>query len=172
MTTTLMPADTAHVDAKLTEPTLSSTMTVNYNGKCVRGQYSITVGYADFQAAALFKDVTICTLPAKTRLVGIVCDTTVKYAGPAGTLALIVGVGSGGAEYVATHDVKTAAITVGLADADLGTLLVRSGAIAGGTMPSWTATQAVVARITSSSGNTSSFTTGSTTFTLITESYA
>jgi hypothetical protein len=115
-------------------------------------------------------DKTIATLPAKTRLVGIYADTTTKYIGGAVTAAtLIVGKSVGGNEYVASHDVFTAAVTKGLADADLGTSINRANAIQDGDLPSFTATTNINVRLTTVTANTNALTQGSTTYYLITE---
>lgn len=137
---------------------------------------TLTSTHAAYQAAAVTADVTLATLPAKARLVGIIADTTVAWAGPAGTLAFTVGKTAGGAEYVGSHDVKTAAVTKGLADADLGTSLTRATAIQGGDLPSWTATTALQCRLTSGTGNlgtgaATNLTQGTTVFYLISETH-
>lgn len=171
MPNTIFPAQLCATDALVTPPALSATMSQSYNGALQRGIFKLTATFADFSAAALTADLTICTLPAKTRIVAMHTDTTTAFTGSAGTVALIVGTGAGAAEYIATHDVKSAAIRKGLADADMGSLLTRAAAIQGGSMPSWTATQAVVARITSGTGNTSTITAGSVTFYVVVEQY-
>lgn len=170
MATTVFPTDTAVTDGMIT-PTADANSTVVFNGEVRRGMYKVTVPYTSFQAAATTKDVTIATLAAKQKIVGIISDTTVAFTGEAGTGAIIVGVGAGGAEYIATHDVKSAAVTKGLADADMGSLLTRAAAINGGSIPSWTTTTTVVARFTSGTGNTSALVAGSVTFYIIVEQF-
>lgn len=144
-------------------PSVAAGLTVNDPGEVRELVYKVTVPFAAWQVAALTQDITIATLPAKSQLVGIIADTTQAYAGPTGTIALTVGKSAGAAEYMASHDVKTAAVTKGLADADLGTSMVRAAAVQGGSW-NWTGTQIVSARITSSIGNLSLLSQGSTTF--------
>jgi hypothetical protein len=147
-------------------------LTVNSAGNAVRQVYKVTVDYTGFSAAALTADHTIATLPAKTKLVAVYCDTTVPYTGGSvATATMMIGKTAGAAEYIAVHDVKSAATIKGLADADMGTELTRAAAIQGGAVVNWTTTTTVVARITTTSANTSALTAGSTTFYLITERY-
>jgi hypothetical protein len=149
--------------ASPTAPTATG-VTVAYNGLHARGSYKVTVDFTAFQAAALTTDVTLATLPAKAKLLSVIADTTVAFAGPAGTLALTCGKTAGGAEFLASHDVKTAAVTKGLADADLGGSLNRANAIQGGHTASWSATTPLQCRLTSGTGNLSGLTAGSVTF--------
>ncbi len=147
-------------------------LTVNSSGNLNRQVYKVTVTYAGFAAAALTGDKTIATLPAKTKIVGFYADTTVAFTGGGVTAAsLTVGKSAGGVEYIATHDVLSAAIVRGLADADMGTELVRAACIQGGAVVNWTATTTVVARLTTVTANTSALNAGSTTFYIVTERY-
>lgn len=144
------------------------------NGHFKRAFYKVTVTKDAFITAGLTAEVTIGTLPAKTRVLGIVADTTVAYAGLAGTITLMLGYGATPNEFVIAHDVKTAAVTKGLADADLGAGLARATAVLGGVLPSWSATTAIKARITSSVGNVGDgaatlMSAGSTTYYIVTE---
>ncbi len=152
---------------------LNSGTTVVCNGEPRVALYTVTVPVAAWSAAATTKDLTLLTMPAKSKLKTIIVDTTAVYDG-AGTCAIIVGNAAGDNKYIVSHDVKSAIITVGLADADFGTLLTRAGAINGGTLPiaDWSATQGIFARMTSGSGNTSTFTVGSTTFYIVLEHFA
>ena len=146
--------------------------TVNEIGAPTRAVYKVTTSYTAFQqgAGATNKEITIATLPAKTRLVSIIADTTTKYIGGGVTATTLkVSKTANGGEYIAVHDVFTAAVTKGLADADLGTVMVRAEAIQGGDLPSWSAATAVLARLDTTTANTSALTQGSTTFYLVTE---
>jgi len=58
-----------------------------------------------------------------------------------------------------------------LADADMGTTLVRAAAVQGGTLPSWTATTVVSVRLTTTTANTDQLTAGSTTYYIVTDHY-
>lgn len=145
---------------------------VNSTGNLNRQVYKVTVTYAGFSAAATTADKTIATLPAKTKIVGFYADTTVAFTGGAVSAAsLTVGKSAGGVEYIATHDVLSAAIVRGLADADMGTELTRAAAIQGGAVVDWAATTTVSARITTTSANTNALTAGSITFYIVTERY-
>lgn len=147
-------------------------VTVNDQGSVARQIYKVTVTFAALAAAATTADKTIATLPAKTRLVGIIADTTTQYTGGGVTAAtIIVGKSVGGNEYVVSHDVFTAPITRGLADADLGTSINRASAIQGGDLPSWTGTTNVSVRLTTVTANTDQLTAGSTTYYLVCEKY-
>jgi hypothetical protein len=139
--------------------------TLNDPGSVRKLTYKCTTTFAAFSAAALTADKVIATLPAKARVVAVYADTTIKYIGGAvATCTLRLGSTAGGVEVLASHDVFTAAVTKGLADADLGTSLVRAAAIQGGYMPSFTATTALTARITTTGANTNALTQGSTTW--------
>ena len=147
-------------------------ITVNNVGEVRRLVYSVTATYAAFSAAATTADKTIATLPAKTRLVGIVADCTTAFTGGAVSAAsLKIGSSAGGTQFLALSDVFTSAATYGLADADLGTALVRSAAVLGGTLPSWSSTTTVNARITTTTANTNALTAGSVTVYLVCEVY-
>lgn len=147
----------------------AGTGTVVSAGRQSSGWYTVTVDYTHFVAAAANSDVTLFTLAAKQRILAVVADTTAAYAGLSGTIQLSVGSTTGGEQIILHHDVKTAAVTAGLVDADLGSSQNAAGVIQGGYMPSWTTTTAVKARIASGSGNVgtgtaSSMTAGSTTY--------
>lgn len=134
--------------------------------------YKVTVDYTALSAAAVTADKTIATLPAKTILKGVICDTTTEYLGGAvSACTLKVGTAAGGAEIIAVHDVFTAAVTKGLADADMGTGMTRAAAIQGGLLSSWTATTIVSVRITTTTANTNALTQGSTTYYLVCDVY-
>ena len=148
-------------------------LTVDTAGALNRQVYKVTVDYTGFSSAgSLTADHTIATLPAKTKIVGFYADTTIPWVGTGVTaVALTVGKSAGGVEYIATHDVKTAAITIGLADADMGTELTRAAAIQGGAVVNWSGTTPVSARITTTTAHTDDLTAGSTTFYIVTERY-
>jgi hypothetical protein len=152
----------AHVDLngafvsnanQTTSPAAGTGITTNYNGKLSGGTYSVTIDKAAFTAAALTQDIVLGQIPAKAMICGIYCDTTQAFAGTAGTLQISIGKTTGGAEFVLAHDVKTAAVTKGLADGDLGTSINRANAVQGGHTPSWSAATNVSLRLASSSGN-------------------
>jgi hypothetical protein len=147
-------------------------LTVSDAGSLNRQVYKVTVDYTGFSAAALTADHTIATLPAKTKIVGFYADTTTPFTGGTVSAAsLIVGKTAGGVEYIATHDVLSAAIMRGLADADMGTELVAAALIQGGAVMNWTGTTTVIARLTTVTANTNALTAGSTTFYIVTERF-
>ena len=147
-------------------------VTVNNTGELRRQIYKVTTLYTAYAAAATTFDVTIATLPAKTRLMGIVADTTQAFNGGAVTACtIVVGKTVGGNEYILSHSVFAAAVVKGNLDADLGASITRAAAVQGGDLPSWTATTAITVRLTTTTANTNALTQGSTTFYLVTEVY-
>lgn len=147
------------------------------NALLKRGLTKITIPKDVWVAAATTQNLAVCSVPAKTRVVGVISDTTTAYAGLSGTIAIFIGKQSGGNEFILSHDVKTATVTKGLADADLGASLALATAIQGGDVLSWSAATSVYIRLTSGTGNIGSgtvtnLTTGSTDLYLITETYA
>lgn len=131
--------------------------TVAYNGAARYGVFEITLSKDAFVCNAVTCDVTIATLPAQTKIVDAIARLDTQFACASvcttGTLSMVLGKGSGGAEYLASFDADAAVAVFGDADAERGTLLTRAAAIGGGDFPSWTATQAVVLRMTSGTGN-------------------
>lgn len=117
------------------------------------GFHKVTIPYTVFKAAALTADVQCFSLPPKSKVVQVIADTTTAFAGLAGTIQVQVGTTSGGSDLLLAHDVKSAAVTKGLADADMGASLTRANAIAGGYIPSWTAAAGIFVRLTSGTGN-------------------
>lgn len=143
-----------------------------------RTAYRVTVGHTQFTSAALTHDVTIATLPAKTRLVSIIADLTDTFACASvctsTTLSMIVGKTAGGNQYIISFDADAAVAVLGDADAELGTSINRANAIQGGDLPSWTVATNVSARLTSGTGNLGNGTVtnlskGTVTFYLVTE---
>ena len=147
-------------------------ITVNSTGNIQRQVYKVTITYVALAAAGLTADVVVATLPAKTRLVSIITDTTTPYTGGTVSAATLqVGKTTGGLEYIVAHDVLSGAVTKGLADADLGTSINRANAVQGGDLPSWTGTTSISARLTTVGGNTNTLAAGSTTYYLTSERY-
>jgi len=123
-----------------------------------------TITYANFSAATTI-DKVIATIPAKTKVISIYADTTTAFTGGGeSAVAMIVGYGGGGAELIATHSVLTAAVTKGLADADMGSGMTRAAAIQGGSIKDWTTAKNITARYSSTANNLNALTAGSTTF--------
>jgi hypothetical protein len=138
-------------------------ITVNYNGTHRRGCYKVTVINTAWTAGALNEDKTILTIPAKCRIVSVIMDTTVAYAGTgATTYTMRFGTTTNGQELMLSHSVFATG-TKGLVDADLGASINRANAVQGGHIPSWTATTDLKARLTSDV-NISLITAGTTVF--------
>jgi hypothetical protein len=148
-------------------------LTVNSTGNLNRQVYKVTVDYTGFSAAATHAHHVIATLPAKTRIVGIIADTTAAYSGGAvSACTLEVGKTTDtGIEYILLHDVKTTAVVKGLVDGDLGESLIHDHAVQGGDLPSWTTTTDITATIRTTDANTSALGAGSTTFYITTERF-
>lgn len=136
-------------------PGAATGVTVNNSGEVKELQYQVTVATTAFTCAAVTCDVTIGTLPADTFLVRVDAKLTTTFACTAtctsSTLSFILGKGAGGSEYLASFDADAATGVFGDADAEMGTLMTRAAAIQGGTYN--TASQAVVLRLTSGTGN-------------------
>ncbi len=138
-------------------------ITTNYNGDARRGYFKITFTEAAFTAAATSEDKTVCTIPAKARVVSVIADTTTGFTGGgASTATLRLGKTTNGQEYILDHSVFATG-TKGLADGDLGTSINRANAVQGGDIPSWTATTDLKIRLTSDV-NVADLTAGSITF--------
>jgi hypothetical protein len=114
--------------------------------------HKITVSYVAAQAAATTKDITLWTLPAKTRVLRVVADVTTKFIGGAiAAMTLEVGRTAGGNQYVLAADVFSAAVVLGNAQGFLVDQI-------------WTTTTPVMARWTATGANTSALTQGSVDF--------
>ena len=163
-----------HETQLLIDITLAAGGTINNRGHVGRQVWKVTIAKDAWINAAAAQYFYFCTLPLKTAVVGCYCDTTEAFAGLAGTITASVGQGGTPTGYIASHDVKTATITKGMADADLGALLNRAGAVQGGHVPSWTGNAQVYLALTSGTGNlgngvTTNLTNGTITVYLITE---
>ncbi len=168
----LTPAGTGRlkdVSSQITAGT-GTGLTVNDAGHLGKATYVVTVTYAGFSSASsLTADHTIATLPAKTRLIAVYADVTTPFTGGTVSAAtLTVGKSAGGVEYLAVCDVKTGAVTKGLADADMGTEMTRAAQIQGSAIVNWTGTTTVSARITTVTDTTDHLAAGSVTFYLVT----
>jgi hypothetical protein len=141
-----------------------------------RGDYprttsTLELSYGVWTAAATSQTITLGALPKQTRICSVVART-VAYAGVSGA-QLRFGITSGGTELLLAHAV-TSNVTKGLAAVDLGSLLAAP--VQGGVLTSgmWTNGTSLYVRMTASAnlgtGASSNFTSGSTTFYIITES--
>lgn len=136
-----------------------------------------TLSYSALTAAATTQDVTIYSLPARSRLTAIYADKVTPFACASvcttGTLSMTTGISAGGAEFIVSSDMDAAAAVYGDADAELGTSINRANAIQGAFLNMAAATT-VQLRFTSGTGNLGSGTVtnlnaGSVTFTLLVE---
>ncbi len=160
-------------DASLTAPSITSAtgtgITVNQTGDVRHVVYKTTTTYAAYSNAAKTYDLTIATLPAKSKITAIYEDVTTGFTGGGETVATLkVGISAGSAEILAVNSCFTTH-TWGLADADMGTALTRAAAIQGGYIPNWTGTQIINVRLTTTTNNTSGLTAGSVTFYIVTD---
>ena len=140
-------------------------LTVNDTGSVRHEVYKVTLDYTGLSAAALTAVHTIGTLPAGMKIVGIIADTTIQYAGTGVTDADIeVGISGGTTNaFLASHDVDTALFVAGDIDAELGTLLIRSAAVSGGYID-WASTTVISVQITTVGADTDALIAGSTTY--------
>jgi hypothetical protein len=155
----------------ITQSASTGTLTLE-SGSVTTQTYKVSVTRG-FSGAALTADVVIATLPAKTRLISIIADTITTWSGGGVTAcAQTIGTTLGGTQLIASYDCFTAAITRGLADADMGTSMTRAAAVQGGVIPSWSATTPIYLRITTTTANTNALTQGETIVYLITERFS
>lgn len=122
------------------------------NGGLQRQVFKVRIPKEAWRGAAVSQEIRLGTTDVRTRIVGCFCDTTVAFAGLAGTIQLQIGSASGLSDLILLHDVKTAAVTKGLADADLGAMLARATAVQGGG-GSWTGGNDIYAKLFSGTGN-------------------
>lgn len=120
------------------------------------GLAKVTVSRTGIVCASTNCDITLATLPAKTKIVGLVAEVTQTFACTAtctsSTLSITAGKTAGGTEYLLSFDVDAALIRVGLSSATAGASLVASAA-GGGDVPSWTGTTTLQMRFISGTGN-------------------
>ena len=155
----------------ITQSASTGTLTLE-SGSVTTQTYKVSVTRG-FAGAALTADVVIATLPAKTRLISIIADTTTAWSGGGVSACLqTIGTTLGGAELIASYNCFSAAITRGLVDADMGTSMTRAAAVQGGTIPSWSTTTPIYLRITTTTANTNALTQGETIVYLITERFS
>lgn len=151
--------------AKPRTPASGTGITTVLSGAQYSGLHKVTLTFAAFQAAATSKEITLATVNAKVRLLRVYTDTTSAFTGTAGTVNLQVGSTAGADDLILAHDVKSAPVVKGLANADLGTSIERANAVQGGYLPAggWASTWDVYVKMISGAGNLSGLTTGSVT---------
>ena len=105
-----------------------------YQGLLSIGVNKTTVKYTDLIEATTLQRQFIWDIPARTKITNVVADVTQAFAGLAGTIQLRLGDSAFVSEdnFILLFDIKTAAVTKGLLDADLGASLARATAIQGG----------------------------------------
>lgn len=113
---------------------------------------SVTVVSEAFAGtAATTKDITLWTLPAKTRVLRVIADVTQTFTGGSiSDVDVTVGSSAGGNEYLLSFDADTATGTFGLQQGQLGASIV--GATGFATTASdivWATTTALQCRFTS-----------------------
>lgn len=132
-------------------------ITVNVTGAVRTLAYKVTVSYTAMTCNATTCDVTLATLPAKAKVLGIVADLVTPFVCAqtctTATLSITAGKTAGGAEYLASFDADAAAATFGDALAETGAALLVAAATQGGDLPSWSATTTLQIRMTSAVGN-------------------
>jgi hypothetical protein len=153
-------------------------ITVNSSGELRTQVYKVTIASTAFICAAVTCDVTIATLPAKTFVAHAMADLTQTFACAStcttATLSFTLGKTAGGNEYLLSVDADAATGQFGRTAATLGASLAPATAqTLIGDNASWSATTAVVLRMTSGTGNigtgaATNFSQGSVTFYLTT----
>lgn len=150
-------------------PVTASTRSV---GEPRRAVTSFRIDKTSWTAAALSQDLAVGVIPPRTRVVGVVADTTEGYSGVANP-RLRLGTTTDSESLLLGHSVASQT-TKGLADGELGTPMCRAGSIQGGYLPSWTAASTLYARLVADTnlgdGTSTNLTAGATTFHLVTES--
>lgn len=140
--------------------------------------YSTTVDRTAFVAAATTADVTLLTLPVRTRLLQIHANLTQTFACGAtcttSTLSMTCGTSTGGNQLLVSFDLDAATQVVGDTDAELGTSINRANAVQGAMPPNFSSTTPISCRLISGTGNigngsTTNLSQGSVTFYITTE---
>ena len=132
-------------------------VTQNSYGYLGRNVWKVTVARGAWKEAATTQYLYTNTLPPMTRVCAVYADVTTAFSGLAGTITLAVQ--SGGTELIVPSDVKTAAVTLGLLSAQLGTGLTTN-LIQGAYILSWAGNGQLALVLRSGTGNIG---TGSTT---------
>jgi hypothetical protein len=150
----------AVMGASLSTASTAAGISVEAIGRLSETYSRATIPFGAFSASALLKDMTIFSVPPGTQIVQVIAQVTSAFSGTAGTLLMRIGHSLGGAEYLKDFSAASVA-NFGLAAADLGTELAAAGAVQGGAFASWPSGGLVRIRLSSSSGNLSSLTSGS-----------
>jgi hypothetical protein len=137
-------------------------ITVNTTGHVGGYVHKITVAETALTAAATTQDITLWTLPAKTRLVRIVVSDVTGFTG-GGLTAMTVACGptAGTTTYLPAGSIFTTGAVLGDAAAEIGTALTPA---TWADIPSMTATSTVSCRFTSTTANVVAATAGTASF--------
>jgi len=150
-------ATLAATDAQITNGSGTGITVAGNSGNLNDQIYKVTIDRTNFIAAATTADVTIGTIPAKTRILSVYADLTTVFACSATctstTLSFTLGTSAGATNIFLTFDADAALIQRGLADADLGANMTRATMIQGGYLPSWASPTILSLRLTSGTGN-------------------
>ena len=139
---------------------IPTTVTKGAQGELNIGRTKLTIPYTSVQTAGLTNTIQVLTFIPKTRIKSLVMDPSTVFAGTAGAVTAKIGSTSGGDEYMLSATVSAGGAVKGLADGDLGTLLVRANVVQGGYVPSWAGAGGLYVTFTSASGNLSGLTAG------------
>lgn len=143
-------------------------LTVNEKGLVQSVVYKVTLTFAGLSAAATNAKHTIATLPAGMKMVGMIANTTIAYAGTGITDAdIIVGIDSGVEDaFMKTHDVDGGTIIVGdVRTTDLGAEL-DGATVDALDFIDFSGTTVISVRIDTVGANTDQLTAGSTTYSI------
>lgn len=136
--------------------TAAAGTTVDANGLLRHAVYKVTVDEEAFVCAAQTCDVTLATLPAKTKVLTVVANVTETFACAetctTSTLSATAGTSAGGDEYLLSFDVDAATLVWGDGGSEAGASLVAS-AIQFGDLPSFSSATTVSTRLTSGTGD-------------------
>jgi hypothetical protein len=168
-----VPAEMGSLTPLAVSPALSPGITAESLGELRRVVAKFQIDYTAWTAAARNQQV-FWTFPPKTRVCGIIADTTEAYAGISGPIELMAGTTLNDESYLKIHVVSSGAVTKGLIDADLGNRLIRANAVQGGDMQSWTSYNFVAVTLSASAnlgdGTATHLSAGSTTVYIVIES--
>lgn len=134
-------------------------LTVVDFGSTRRVTAAYTLSYTGIFCLNTFCDVSIATIPKKSRVVAVIADVTQAFvcAGTCttSTLSFTTGRTAGGNEYLISIDADAAAARFGLINNDLGASIKTSATtpVNGGEIATWTADTTLQIRFTSGTGN-------------------
>lgn len=155
--TSVSAATLAATDTQITNGSGTGIAVSAQSGNLNDSIYKVTIDRTAFVCAALTCDITIATVPAKTRIMSVYGDLTQVFACSAtctsSTLSLTLGTSAGATNIFLSFDADAALLQRGLVDADLGANMTRAAMIQGGYLPAWASTTPLSLRLTSGTGN-------------------